>query len=224
MPTIGYEAGIVLLMLLPGFVSARIVQSFCLGATKQSDFDKVVEALIHTFVVAVVYAVFVKRLPLQLNSWTDGNKTHYSVDVLRGPLLSLLLIAVAWGFCVMICNNRDVPWKWLRSLNIVRRSSRNSVWHDAFYEYGDLSYVQVELSDGRFVLGYLQYYSDQPKDSCLFVGDASWIGYGQDGESTVVPIPGPGILLTKSSGIVNVSFLDPQKEPPEGSGTGILDI
>jgi hypothetical protein len=87
-----------------------------------------------------------------------------------------------------------------------------------------LSYVQVELSDGRFVLGYLQYYSDQPKDSCLFVGDASWIGYGQDGESTVVPIPGPGILLTKSSGIVNVSFLDPQKEPPEGSGTGILDI
>jgi hypothetical protein len=216
MPTIGYEVGIVLLMLLPGFISARIVQSFCLGAAKRSDFDKVVEALIHTFFVAVVYAVFVKRLPLQINSWTDGNKTHYSVDALRGPLLWLLLIAVAWGFLVMVCNNRDVPWKWLRKLDIVRRSSRNSVWHDAFYEYGDLSYVQVELSDGRFVLGYLQHYSDQPTDGCLFVGDASWIGYGQDGQTTVVPIPGPGILLTRSSGIVNVAFLNPQSEPANG--------
>jgi hypothetical protein len=220
MPSIGYEAGIVLLLLLPGFISARIVQSFCLGAAKRSDFDKVVDALIHTFFVAVAYAVFVKRLPLQVNSWTDGNKTHYAVDALRGPLLCLLLIAVTWGVLVMICNNLDVPWKWLRKLRLVHRSSRNSVWHDAFYDYGDVSYVQVELSDGRFVLGYLQYYSDQPKDGCLFVSDASWIGYGQDGKTTIIPIPGPGILLTKSSGIVNVAFLNPQNEPTKDTETG----
>src|SRR5208337_155123 len=213
MPTIGYEAGVVLLMLLPGLIAARIVQSFCVGAAKQSDFDKVVEALIHTFCVVVVYAVFVKRLPLQINSWTEGNKTHYSVDALRGPLPWLLLIAVAWGFLAMICNNLDVPWKWLRKFGVVSRSARNSVWHDTFYEHGELNYVQVELSDGRFVLGYLQHYSDQPEDGSLFVGDASWIGYGQDGQTSVVPIPGPGILLTKSSGIVNVAFLKPRSEP-----------
>ncbi|MFY9676507.1 MAG: DUF6338 family protein [Terriglobales bacterium] len=221
MPTIGYEAGIVLLLLLPGFISARIVQSFCLGTTKRSDFDKVVDALIHTFFVAVLYAVTVKRLPLQVNSWTDGNKTHYAVDAVRWPLLWLLLIAVAWGALVMICNNLDVPWKWLRKLRVVHRSARNSVWHDSFYDYGDVSYVQVELSDGRFVLGYLQYYSDQPEDGCLFVGDASWIGYGQDGKTTVIPIPGPGILLTKSSGIVNVAFLNPQNEAAIEADTGI---
>jgi hypothetical protein len=63
--------------------------------------------------------------------------------------------------------------------------------------------VQVGLGDGRTIRGWLRCYSDEPEDGTLFLEAASWID--QDLDET--PINGPGILLTKNSGIQYVMFL-----------------
>ena len=207
MPTIGLEAGIVLLLLLPGFISARIVRSFC-PRQKQTDFELVAEALIHTFVVVVVYSVVVRHMPFQVNSWVQDKTTHYSFDLFRWNLLSLLGIAVVWGLIVSVSQNRDWPWSLLRKVGATQQSARSSTWHDAFFEFGAKGYVQVELADGRYVLGYLRLYSHEAETPSLFLTDARWVGVDANGQSSVVKIPGSGVLLTKESGIVNVMFLD----------------
>ena len=52
-------------------------------------------------------------------------------------------------------------------------------------------------------MGYLRYYSDDPEESSIFLEDAAWIT-----EDAQIAIDGPGILLTKESKIVFISFLD----------------
>lgn len=144
MPTIGLEAGVVLLMLLPGFLSAKIIQTFS-PETNRTEFEKVTDALIHTFIVVVLYAVFVPSLPIQVNTWVQNNTAHYDVAVFRGRLASLLGIALGWGVLLMLCKNLDIPWKWLRKVGASHGSARQCVWHDAFYEHKGKGYVQVEL-------------------------------------------------------------------------------
>jgi hypothetical protein len=61
------------------------------------------------------------------------------------------------------------------------------------------------MTDGMSVLGNLLYYSDVADDASLYLTEASWVD--EDGNTT--SIPGPGILLTKSSGIRSVSLLNP---------------
>jgi hypothetical protein len=211
MPDIGFEAGVVLLFLLPGFISAKIVRLFC-ADFKRSEFEGITDALIHTFVVVVFYAAFVRQLPLHLNSWTQDKNVHFEVEVYRWRLILLLVIAVVWGTVVTVSKNKDWPWKWLREKGFTQRSSRGSVWHDVFSDFGHKAYVQVELKDDRYVHGYLRNYSQEAKDPCLFVTEASWVSV-VDGEAVVTRIPGPGILLTKASEIVNVAFLDPIIRP-----------
>lgn len=223
MPSIGIDAGVVLLLLLPGFISARIVQAFAISS-KSSEFEKVIDALLHTFVVATFYGLLVQRLPLQINTWTQDGKAHYTVNVLRGPLLSLLLIAVVWGSIITICHNFNFPWNLLCKWRVVHRSAWSSVWHDVFYRYADTDYVQIELSDGRLVIGELRHYSNNPKDASLFIQKAAWVN-PDDGGCT--EIPGSGILLTKDSGIRNVVFLAPivkEESSTSAESTSVLDV
>jgi hypothetical protein len=67
------------------------------------------------------------------------------------------------------------------------------------------------LSGDRKILGWLRYYSDEAKESSLFLESASWISENDDGTESEVPIDGPGILLTKESGIEYVMFLNWEK-------------
>ena len=99
----------------------------------------------------------------------------------------------------------------LRSIGLTERTSRSSIWNDVFQGVetpGVDTTVQVELADGRSVQGFVQFYSDTADECSIFLSTARWIG--EDNE--IVPIPGPGILLTKNANIVSVSFLDPVED------------
>jgi len=86
------------------------------------------------------------------------------------------------------------------------RTTRNHIWNDIFEsEAENDQLLQVELSDGRSVLGYLFYYSDLADDNALYLTEAEWVSSNGEQE----PILGPGILLTKNSGIKTISLLYP---------------
>jgi hypothetical protein len=89
---------------------------------------------------------------------------------------------------------------------LTERTTRNSIWNDVFEsEAIEGQPIQVELADGRSVLGSLVYYSDVAEDASLYLTQASWV----DANGNTVEIPGSGILLTKNSGIRSVSLLNP---------------
>jgi hypothetical protein len=202
MADVKFQALIVLLILLPGFFAARIVQSL-VTRPQQSEFDKVIEALLYSFVTYLVFTATIGQVPLFLRVEPDGQAKLVSVGARVGPLLWLGLIALAIALIVSISTNNDLHGRVLRKLRFTQRTARSSVWSDVFHN--PTGYVQVELADGRNVLGWLKYYSDTPEESSLYLEDAAWIGPG----NTKVPVKGPGILLTKQSGIRTIMFLDP---------------
>jgi Family of unknown function (DUF6338) len=195
------EALGVFLVLLPGFCAAYVIQQLCMRR-KQTELDKVVEALLFSFLIFLVtlpffgYALPVSWHPVATR---DGG---YTIALNARYLWTLFLLSIGLGAGYAATVNRDLLLKLLRKIGVTERTARYSIWNDAFQDI-PRSYLQVELSDGRTVVGYLRYYSDDPEESSIFLEDAAWVT-----EDAQIAIDGPGILLTKESKIVFISFLD----------------
>ncbi len=198
------EALGILLLLLPGFLCSFLVRLISVRA-KQTEFDKVVEALLFSTVLYLgVGWAFGNTLPI---SWIEQEKNGGPVFtfLLNFRYLSWLsagsvLCAFAYGATV----NHNWFHRLLRTVRLTEKTSRLSVWNDTLQDIQS-RYLLLELGDQRRVLGYLRYYSDDVEEASIFLEDAAWLD--QDGNQ--FPIEGPGILLTKEAGIVSISFLDP---------------
>jgi len=200
----GLQALLALFLLLPGFISARLTEILT-ARSQQSDLQRVIQALIHSFVIYFFYVlIFGSGLPVD---WTPVvNSAHLSTHIYiwRITVLAVLsiLTGTTWGFA----KSRDWPLSALRKHEFTERTIRESVWNDVFLT--ETGTVQVGLGDGRSVIGDLKRYSDNGEEGSLFLSKASWIGESNE----LIEIPGSGILLTKSADIKFVMFIN-QSEP-----------
>lgn len=219
MKDISLEVLAVLVILLPGFVAARLVQSL-VDRSKQSDFDKVIEALVYSFVIYAFYSLWGSGLPIEWSMSKDPTGTdRYLVYLHSREMLGIGGISVVLAVVIAAVENHDLSGRLFRLLHITRHTARPSIWSDTFHEYQ--GFVQVELKDGRHVVGWVLRYSGDPEQASLFLSRAHWL----DPESgNNIEIPGEGILLTKATGIKYIMLLDsPQKSepiasaPPEGA-------
>jgi hypothetical protein len=221
----------IFLILLPGFAAAYVVQQLATRRT-QSDLERVIEALLFSFVIYVCFAgANHGKLPFSLqkqpaaptqsgsgatapgnNNATAPAKATADDDdtgqtIVWAPRDLGLLAGITFAFAILaiVYINHDGN-RLFRRLHLTERTTRSSIWTDIFEsEAGQEQVVQVELPGGRSILGVLLYYSDDAEDSSLFVTKASWVT--ADGDQ--IPIPGQGILLTKESGILSISLLAP---------------
>jgi len=186
--------------------------------SQQSDLDRVVQALMYSFLIYVIYlGVFGANLPidwLPVSSQSSG--IHFQIVVFRSRIWTLGALTVIWGIGWGIVKGRDLHMRILRKLHITERTSRESVWNDVLLTQSGI--VQVGLGDGRVALGLLDRYSDTGEEGTIFLSKASWVRE----DNSLVPIYGPGLLLTKSSDIKFLMFLDtdagskPGKAAPAG--------
>jgi hypothetical protein len=200
----------VFLILLPGFSAAYVVQAL---ATRRapSDLERIIEALVFSFIIYVCYVPLNRgRLPFHIEHDLSGKGED---TVLWEPAQLAWLAAVTFAFALLaVAYIRFDGNRLFRALGLTERTTRNSIWNDILErEAIDNQPVQVELSDGRNILGVLLYYSDASEDGSLYLTQASWV----DANGQTVSIPGPGILLTKNSGIRCVSLLDPATDDSE---------
>ena len=199
----GFQALLALLVLLPGFVSARIAHSLS-APSEQTDVERIIDALIFSFFVYILYLLlFGGTLPLDWStSATQTDSAHFAVHVRRLRLLYLclspILLGVAWGSL----QHRDAVLRRLRDWKLTNRTNEVSIWNARLRQYNGT--VQVGLSDGREIVGWLQQYSDISADHSIFLTQAAWV----DEEGSQTEIPGPGILLTDKSEIHYIMFLD----------------
>lgn len=199
------EALEVLLVLLPGFACAYIVQLLAVRR-RQTELDKVVEALLFSLLLYLVTLPFFdNRFPLEWQNSTQTAAGVFQFTVHWKHLAVLAALALLTGILYAALINRDWLLLPFRKFKITERTARSSVWNDVFQETG--GYVQVGLADRKKLMGWLRYYSDDPNEASLFLEKASWITMDRDGKASEVPIDGPGILITRQMKIEYVIFL-----------------
>jgi hypothetical protein len=190
----------ILLILLPGFAAAALIDSLAIRG-KQTDFQRSISACLYSFVIYSFYVLFSRgNLPFHLEG--QGTANAYVVWS-RYRLFILLGITVVLGIAVSIYINFDAH-RILRKVRLTERTTRHSIWNDIFESVATSDQiVQIELDGDRSVIGVLTYYSDDSEDCSVFVSQAAWV----DSSGTTTEIPGQGILLTKNSGIRSISLL-----------------
>ncbi|HUA98579.1 MAG TPA: DUF6338 family protein [Terracidiphilus sp.] len=200
------EALGIILVLLPGFAAAYLVQLLA-ARRKQSDLDKIVEALIFSLLVYLITLPFFGySLPV---AWRPGNGKPagtWQVFIVWPHLMALAVLAVVLGTLYSASINHNwltSPFRWLR---VSERSARSSVWNDVFSDIE--GFVQVGISGGRSVIGWIRKYSDEDEAHEVFLEEAAWV----DSDGKEFPIHGPGVLLTKNLGIEYVMFLNSDSE------------
>lgn len=192
----GLQTLVALLVLLPGFVSARITRALS-AQSQQSELERITEALIFSFINYVFYiACFGSSLPIE---WAPTFQVH------RWRVLFLFLTACGLGILWGVIRSKDLALRLLRTWGLTERTSRESIWNDVFSTLGGSA--QIGLKDGRNLIGWIGRYSDSGGERSLFLESASWI----DEDGLTIEIVGKGILLTEKSEIEYVMFLDDKK-------------
>ncbi len=154
MPTT--EIVIALLILLPGFLAARVFGA--LVARKPLDAgERLIEALIFELIVVSSYAAVASRWPglqpknLSVLAAKDSAK-QLAADPLSAISSNAILFGALVGLSVVVglaasfAHNHDFPWRLLRVLRMTKQSSRATVWGGVFESYPN--YVVVHLQDG----------------------------------------------------------------------------
>jgi len=197
----------IFLILLPGFFAAYVVQALATRRT-QSDMERVIEALVFSFIIYVCYMPLNGgNLPFRIIQDPVGKAGD---TVVWEPAQLVWLAAVTVVFSLLaVAYIRFDGNRLFHLIRLSERTTRNSIWNDVFEtEAIDGQPLQVDLADGRSVLGSLLYYSDVAEDASIYLAEASWV----DAEGNTVEIPGAGILLTKNSCIRTISILDPERD------------
>jgi hypothetical protein len=199
----------ILLILLPGFAAAYIVQMLAMRGP-QTDFDKVIESCLYS---ALIYACFILFthgfLPFDIIA-PKAPATESTIFWHRRALLGLAGITVIVALLAALYVNYDGN-RIFRKFKITERTARRSIWNDIFQgEASNNQLVQVELDTNRSVMGVLTYYSDAAEDCSIFLEQAQWIA----ADGTISVVPGLGVLLTKASNIKSITFLDEHPEAP----------
>ena len=200
----------ILLILLPGFAAAYIVQMLAMRGP-QTDFDKVIESCLYSVLIYACFILFTHGfLPFDIIA-PKPPATESTILWHRRALLGLagitLVVALLAALYVNFDGNRI-----FRKFKITERTARRSIWNDIFQgEASNSQLVQIELDNNRSVMGVVTYYSDAAEDCSLFLEQARWIA--SDGK--VEPVRGLGVLLTKNANIRSITFLDEAPEVPD---------
>ncbi|WP_407074550.1 DUF6338 family protein [Novilysobacter luteus] len=155
-----------LAFLLPGFAAAWLFYGLTSHA-KPSQFERVVQALIFTFVIQA----FLPLLRWALIGF--GSVLAFAPWSKESELLGSLFLAVILGGLIAYCTNNDLFHRRLRSFGFTSRTSHPSEWFCAFTEH--VTYIILHLKDGRRLYGWPKEWPIDPQRGQFYIQVPSWI-------------------------------------------------
>jgi hypothetical protein len=195
----GLSASVVALLqyMLPGFLSAWVFYGFT-SHPKPSQFERVVQALIFTFIVQIVSSL-VEELLSGWSLWQESLRpaTH-------------LLIAFLVGLVAAYSVNTDKLHAVARRLGLTRRTSHVSEWFSTFSEKA--TYVTLHLKDDRRIYGWPREWPSHPEKGHIRLQQVSWV----HGESEL-HLAGVDTVLIDAHDVRWVEFMEAIEEPSNGS-------
>ena len=207
MGEISKEVLTLLTQLMPGFLTAWVVYGLT-TYTKPPQFERVVQALIYSFIVNGIVAVL---------EWTllfAGRTVKLGVWDNSSELVASTVIALVLGLVLSYYMRTDSFFKLARHLNLTSRTPYPSEWYGAFAT--EPRYLVLHLTGGRRISGYPIEWPTEPTVGHFRLTDAAWI---QD-DNIETPLDADESILIEAKQVEIVELLKDKKEisnAPEAS-------
>lgn len=186
--------------LLPGFLTAWVVYGLT-TYTKPGQFERVVQALIYSFLVTAIVAS-IEALVLKIGSyWTIGVWDKSSELILSA------VVAILLGIVVAHVSTDDRFFSAARRLRLTSRTPYPTEWYAAFAARPP-RYVVLHLEGSRRISGYPIEWPTEPTTGHFRLKDAAWI----DDDQTETPLYADDSILLPAKQVEMVEFLRSNEE------------
>jgi len=188
----------ILMLLLPGFLTAWIFHAFT-AYPKPSQFERVIQALIFTvFIQASIYLI--KPLLIWLGNyhsfgaWTPETKNLWSY-------FSAFIIGIVFSTLA----NNDKFHGVMRYIKIKKQTSYHCEWFGTFN--ANITHVILHLTDDRRIFGWPEEWPADPEKGQFILRNPSWVT-----ESGYEDMPTVKFIMFKASDIKWVEFMQDYPE------------
>jgi hypothetical protein len=186
----------VLIFLLPGFLAAWVFYGLT-SHPKPGQFERVVQALIFTFIIRVLLTP-IEAMAIHLGKAVPSAEWN--------ELAASMLLALALGSLLAYLTNTDRVHKWLRTWGFTARTSHPSEWFCVFSE--KVAFVILHLKDGRRLYGWPKEWPIEPYRGQFYIMLPSWVL--EDG--TQIDLPQIDGVLMPAEDVKWVEFLRPLED------------
>lgn len=131
-------------------------------------------------------------------------------------------ISAISGLVLGVLESRGVLYWVLEKLKLTKRTGAADVWSQMLLR-GDGFWVEVVFKDGKRLVGWPEYFSEEPDNRQIFLAKACWHypnspanraiscadAIGSSGKKFLKEdVPGRGVLIVSFTDIVAINFLD----------------
>jgi hypothetical protein len=190
--------------LLPGFVTAWVIYGLT-SYPRPGQFERVIQALIYSFLVGVLVAVEEKALAFAGRYLTVG------IWDTSSELIASAVSAIALGLAFAYFSNNDKFYAFARRNGMTRRTAYPSEWYGAFTAIQ--RYIVLHLNDGRRISGYPIEWPSDPSSGHFRLVDAAWVKE----DRTEVRLDGDHSILLQAKQVELVEFLKHIQELPDAT-------
>jgi len=180
---------------MPGFLTAWVVYGLT-TYTKPSQFERLVQALIYSFIVGTLVAAAEPLLLLASKVVRLGTWDH-SAEVIASAIF-----AIALGLLLSFFMTNDAFFRQARRLGITSRTAFPSEWYGAF-AVRPPRYVVLHLEGGRRITGYPMEWPTEPISGHFKLTDAAWL----DDQNKEIPLDMNDSILIAAKQVEMVEFL-----------------
>lgn len=185
--------------LLPGFLAAWVFYGLT-SHPKPSQFERVVQALIFTFIIQTLIPPC-RWLLEQIGSVAPIRPWD---SVAEG--LASLLLAILFGALLAYMTNTDTVHKWLRGKGFTTRTSHPSEWYYVLSE--KVMFVILHLHDGRRLYGWPKEWPVESDKGQFYIMLPSWIEENGD-QIDLSPVDG---VLISAKDVKWIEFIKTAEE------------
>ncbi len=180
--------------LLPGFLAAWIYFGLT-SHPKPSQFERVIQALIFTFIVQVL------TYPASWILLLIGDYVPLGTWNTTAESFTALIISCTFGMTLAYFANHDSAHKWLRSIGFTTRTSHPSEWYYVFSQ--NVTFVILHMKDERRLYGWPKEWPIESNAGQFYIMTPSWI----DENGSELPLPQVEGILIPASEVRWVEFI-----------------
>lgn len=193
-----------LTQLLPGFVAAWVAYGLTSFA-KPSQFERVIQALVYSFLIGALVAVEERLLT------AAGRHITIGVWDQQAEVIASAISALALGLMLAYFAHTDKFYAMARKLRLTSRTAFPSEWYGAFSEHP--RWVVLHLDGSRRIIGYPRDWPSDPSTGHFKLLYAAWLN--EDGSE--VSLERDHSILVPAKQVEFVEFLKYRTELSDAS-------